>query len=85
MAEKKTLEELQEGIDKAKQLRTKANSQKDIYEESLKKEDEKLKELGTTPEKAEDTLKELSKKAKTLKDEITNMIPFDLLEERESK
>jgi uncharacterized protein YlaN (UPF0358 family) len=79
----KTLEELENGIQKSKDYRTKALTQKEMHEKSLKEITIELGSLGTTPEKASNYIERLKKEINETKREIQEAIPFDLIEKRE--
>ena len=83
MTELKTLEELEDGIQKSKDYRMKALTQKEMHEKSLKELTKELENLGTTPEKASEYIEKLKKEINETKKEIQEAIPFDLIEKRE--
>lgn len=71
--------ELEKQIKVTEDMRTEALTKKKMYEESLKEKEEALKKLGTTPEAAEEKMKELeasiNEKIKFMEDNL----PLDLL------
>lgn len=71
--------ELEKQIKVTEDMRTEALTKKKMYEESLKEKEEALKKLGTTPENAEEKMKELeasiNEKIKFMEDNL----PLDLL------
>lgn len=73
------LQRVEKAIRASENLRQSALTKKGMYEEELKKKDEQLRELGTTPEQAEEDLRQIDVTIEKKLQEIENMIPFDLL------
>lgn len=78
----KELTNLKENLDKAKNLRYKA----EVRLEHLKQQEDEiikeLNELGIEPEELEDEIMKLTKIIESLFKEAKDMLPMDLLEEK---
>lgn len=65
----------------AESLRTSAIALKEQHVADLKRYEEELKKLGTTPEEAEKKIKEIEEEMDSLLKEIEDNLPVDILKE----
>lgn len=79
------IQKIEKGITDSKNFRRDAQTQGDIYGKQLAENTQKLIELGTTPEKAEVDIINISKEIELLTSKIEQMIPFEELERREQR
>lgn len=71
--------ELEKQIKVTEDMRTEALTKKKMYGESLKEKEEALKKLGTTPETAEDKMKELEASINEKIKFMEENLPLELL------
>ena len=75
----KKIEEAEKIVREAEALRTASLTMKEQYEKDLKTCEEELVKLGTTPDKVEEKIKEVSEEMDTLLKEIEDNLPIELL------
>lgn len=68
-------------VREAESLRTSAIALKEQHTKDLKRYEEELKKLGTTPEEAENKIKEIEEEMDSLLKEIEDNLPIELLKE----
>ncbi|MBP1308706.1 hypothetical protein JOD82_001726 [Paenibacillus sp. 1182] len=74
------LQRTEKALKASEQLKMKAIAKKGAYEQQLKDNESELKLLGTTPEKAEQEVREIEIEIQRTLEKIEGMIPFELLE-----
>ncbi|ADO59475.1 hypothetical protein [Paenibacillus polymyxa] len=74
------LQRVEKALKASEQLKMKAIAKKGAYEQQLKDNESELKLLGTTPEKAEQEVREIEIEIQRTLEKIEGMIPFELLE-----
>jgi chromosome segregation ATPase len=70
---------LKSGIERARSLRDKATSRKEVLLEQQKKIREEIAALGVDPDKLEDEIARLEGEARSLAVQAEGLIPWDLL------
>ena len=75
----KEINETEKILKASEDLRNEALTKKKMYEEQLKEKEDALKKLGTTPEEAENKIKELDMKIEKDIEYIKSQLPIELL------
>lgn len=73
------IEDAEKIVREAEALRTASLTMKEQYQKDLKNCEEELVKLGTTPDKVEEKIKEVSEEMDTLLKEIEENLPIELL------
>lgn len=73
------LQQTEKALKASEQLRMRALANKSAYENQLKENEEELKALGTTAEKAEEEIARIDQQIAEKLKQINEMIPYDLL------
>lgn len=75
----KKINETEKILKVTEDFRNSAITKKKMHEETLKEKEEALKKLGTTPEEAENKIKELNEEIEKDLETINNGLPIELL------
>ncbi|NLJ33412.1 MAG: hypothetical protein GX349_02320 [Firmicutes bacterium] len=82
MGYEEELNRLKKGLERAQRLRTDAEMKHGFYLEQREKVLQKIKELGVEPEELDEEINRLQREMDRLLREATELIPWDLLQER---